>query len=156
VILELLKAPSRAVVLIGGAEDHEIVDFIQQKVGRNCHSAVGASLIQTASLLARARLYLGNDTGPMHIAGLLGVPCVAIFSDRDHQNCWTPFGPGHAILRRPVVCGGCMRETCHTSPPPCLQAIESEEVIARTIAILEGSRASSRKEESEGEVAYST
>lgn len=119
-----------AVVLIGGRGDEEIVAEVQRTIADRCYSALGASLPQTAALLARSVLYLGNDTGPMHLAGLLGVPCVAVFSDRDRRISWHPYGSDHMVLRRSVPCGGCLRTTCFASLPPCLDAIGVDEVLA--------------------------
>lgn len=48
--------------------------------------------------LLAARAYVGNDSGPSHLAGIVGVPTVALFgpSNPDH---WRPLGPGVRVVR---------------------------------------------------------
>jgi ADP-heptose:LPS heptosyltransferase len=47
---------------------------------------------------ARARFYLGHDSGPMHLAALVGTPCVAIFSARAKPGVWFPRGSSNRIF----------------------------------------------------------
>jgi heptosyltransferase II len=55
------------------------------------------SLRQLVALIERCRLLVGNDSGPMHIAGALGVPTVAIFGTG--INLWfAPLGEGHRLI----------------------------------------------------------
>jgi len=41
------------------------------------------SVRQSAAVLTHARVYLGHDSGPMHLAAAVGIPCVAVFSSRN-------------------------------------------------------------------------
>ena len=52
----------------------------------------------SAALLDRARLYLGHDSGPMHLAAAAGTRCVSIFSAQSPPGQWFPFGEGHLNL----------------------------------------------------------
>jgi ADP-heptose:LPS heptosyltransferase len=52
------------------------------------------------ALVARARLFIGCDTGPMHVAAALGRPVVALFGPADPRRTG-PWGKGHAIVRVP-------------------------------------------------------
>jgi heptosyltransferase III len=54
--------------------------------------AAGLPLSQAAALLARCRLYVGNDSGVSHLAAALGVPTVAVFGPTD-PAVWAPLGP---------------------------------------------------------------
>jgi ADP-heptose:LPS heptosyltransferase len=91
-------------------------------------------------MLERCALYVGNDTGTMHLAASVGTPCVAIFSARDNPGKWEPTGPGHIVLRHEVPCAGCMLETCVDNDLECLKAISVDEVLAAIGGRLERTR----------------
>lgn len=46
-----------------------------------------------AAVISRASLYLGNDTGPTHLAAALGVPTIAVFGPKSNPVEWSPRGP---------------------------------------------------------------
>jgi heptosyltransferase-3 len=71
-------------VFIGGAGD-DMTAF------RGYRCVTGAPLGQVKSLLAGASLFVGNDSGPAHIAAALGVPLVVLFGRLDHQLIWAPW-----------------------------------------------------------------
>lgn len=50
------------------------------------------------ALLARARLVIAGDTGPLHMAAALGTPCLGLFGPTDPARNG-PYGPGHAVTR---------------------------------------------------------
>lgn len=128
-VAELSKELGVTFIILGDRFDLESTALIQSKAPDACLSALGASLLQSAGLLARCKLYVGNDTGTMHLAGLLRVPCVTLFSDRDHYSLWVPYGDQHTIIRYSMPCGGCLLENCFASPALCLDAISVREVV---------------------------
>jgi heptosyltransferase III len=52
----------------------------------------------SALAMKKAVFYLGHDTGPMHLAALTNVPCIALFSARSKPGVWFPFGDNHSIF----------------------------------------------------------
>jgi ADP-heptose:LPS heptosyltransferase len=104
------------------------------------------SIKEMAGMLEHCRLFVGNDSGPMHIAAALGVPTVAIF------------GPGSPALTGPAVPAGCLSvvdkrypcspcrqdffRECPAAPsgkPFCLEEIEVEEVVSAALRLLAAS-----------------
>lgn len=89
------------VVLLGPAEMERptvpIVDAI---------SVAGLSLPQVAALLRHCRLYLGNDSGISHLAGVVGAPGVVVFGSTD-PAVWAPRGERLEILHAPERCARC-------------------------------------------------
>ena len=71
-------------VFIGGGAD-PLGPFQRYRV------VAGAGLAQVKSLLAGASLFVGNDSGPAHMAAALGVPVVVLFGRLDHQLVWAPW-----------------------------------------------------------------
>ncbi|MEO8100641.1 MAG: glycosyltransferase family 9 protein [Acidobacteriota bacterium] len=59
-------------------------------------------LYELGCWLARARVYIGNDSGISHLAAAVGVPTIAIFLDSDPE-IWAPRGGHVRILRKPTV-----------------------------------------------------
>ena len=90
------------VCLTGGPADRETAEVALGVAGRTpegVHDLVGqTSLRQLVSLSARARLYVGCDTGPMHVAAACGTPVVALFGPADPRRTG-PFGVGHRVVR---------------------------------------------------------
>ncbi len=83
---------------------------------------------ESAAVLARARVLLGHDSGPMHLAAAVQTPCVAVFAARNKPRVWFPFGPQHRILYHRVSCWGCGLETCIVEQKRCLTSIAVDEV----------------------------
>ena len=57
------------------------------------------SLVELAAVLRQARLFVGSDTGPLHLAAAVGTPCVAIFGASSAAACG-PYGAGHVTIQR--------------------------------------------------------
>jgi hypothetical protein len=67
------------------------------------------NLAQVAALLSRCNVYLGNDSGVTHLAGVLGVRTVAVFGPSD-PRAWAPRGPKVSLLGRRMACAPCDME----------------------------------------------
>ncbi len=92
---------------------------------------------ESAAAFARARIFIGHDSGPMHLAAAVQTPCVAIFAARNLPRVWFPYGPKHRVLYHHVECAGCELETCTVQRKKCLTSITMEEVLAEVHGILE-------------------
>jgi len=100
------------------------------------------SVRQLMALIKRCRLFITNDTGPMHIAQAFGVPLVAIFGPTDPATT-SPFGKGHELIRKPVDCSPCLLRECPIDHR-CMQRIGADEVYAAAVRQLETRNAESR------------
>ena len=115
--------------VLGGPEDQALGDELCNAWGaRSINLAGRLSVYGSAAVLKRCQLYVGNDSGAMHLAGFAGVRCVALFSARDMPGKWNPFGKGHQVLRQPIECEGCMLEICDRKNL-CLTKIEVSSVL---------------------------
>ena len=131
-------------VVFGGSEDEEIGGGLIQRWGRG-YNAAGALGVRAAGVaLKRCELYLGNDTGTMHLAAAGAVKCVAIFSSRERPGVWYPAGTGNHVFRSDIDCEGCGLTVCLTRDIECLRRIDTAAVTAACAELLGGSRSSAQ------------
>ena len=106
----------------------------------------GASLPELAAVMERCALYVGNDSGPMHIAAALGVPTVGIYGSSSPRltSPRSPNGAPHTVVSADFECSPCRErffEECPSPPtedqrPPCLDAVTLEMVLSAVDAAL--------------------
>jgi heptosyltransferase-3 len=116
-------------VVFGGTEDAAMAARLVGKWGRGYNAAGGLSVRAAAAALKRCTIYLGNDTGTMHLAAAVGTPCVAVFSARAHPGLWYPYGSESRVLRAEVECEGCGLEECVQRQNRCLELIDTQSVL---------------------------
>ncbi len=135
----LIKEHKAFLIVLGGAEDGEAGDYLVNTWGRSKSTnwAGKTSYMESAEVLKRCNLYLGNDTGTMHLAAAVGTQCVAIFSARDLKYKWYPYGSNHIVLRQDVPCQHCMLEMCVENKMECILSISEEAVIKACQNVLE-------------------
>jgi ADP-heptose:LPS heptosyltransferase len=133
--------PNRALLLAGSSEESEASDFAaadwQRSGGGPVVNLCGRlTPRESAAAFVRARLFIGHDSGPMHLAAAVGTPCVAIFAARNIPRQWFPYGAQHRILYHHVECAGCGLETCIEQQKKCILSITSDEVLTEIRAAL--------------------
>ena len=115
-------------IIFGGPEDREQGDSLIREWQTGANAAGELTVRQAAAALSFCRLYVGNDTGTMHLAAAVGTQCVAMFSARYFPGCWYPYGSNHIVLRAKVPCEGCLAEKCQEFDTVCLKSISVEDV----------------------------
>lgn len=95
---------------------------------------------ESAAVLKHATVFVGHDSGPMHLATSVGVPCVAIFSSRNKPGVWFPYGNNHQVLYHMSDCYGCGLDVCERYNKKCITSITPEEVTNALDQILSGYR----------------
>ena len=91
---------------------------------------LGADLdpVGLAALVARAKIVIANDSGPMHLAAAVGTPVVALFGPTDPGRTG-PTGVRHDVLDRYVFCSPCYLKECPYGHE-CMRGIEVADVVA--------------------------
>lgn len=127
-LIDQLHRDGHQVVLSAAPDAAEIalLDAIQAQLKQPALSLAGQlSLKELAALTARARLFIGVDSAPMHIAAAMGTPTVALFGPSGDKE-WGPWGVAHRIVAsdahpcRPCGidgCGGSKVSDCLTALP---------------------------------------
>lgn len=85
------------------------------------------TLRETILLINKCNVFIGNDSGPSHIAYCLGIPTIIIFSGTNRKEKWTINLPNLRIIEKDIDCKGCEKEICDKGNM-CIERIEIEEV----------------------------
>ena len=123
------RRPDTSVVLTGSSAETERAAALPTALP--AINLVGkTSILQLGALLERCEICLTCDSGPMHIAAAVGTPTVALFGPTDPVR-HKPYGAGHTVVEKPVVCRPCYRRTCHQQDTPhlCMTEIDPAEVV---------------------------
>ncbi len=87
------------------------------------------NLIELREVIRRAALYVGPDSGPMHIAATTHTPIVALFGPTLPEH-FAPWQAEAAIIAKDLDCRPCKQRECLTQDFRCLQLITVDEVLA--------------------------
>ena len=97
------------------------------------------SICDIGVLLKQSKLFVSNDSGPVHIASSLNVPVISIFGRNDpglSPMRWKPLGEKSFYIHKAISCKKCLAHNCINNFR-CLRSIEPEEVFALIRKILE-------------------
>jgi len=129
------------VVVISDSKDKAFGDRAASAMRRwNLNLSGRTTVGDIASVLRRARLFISNDSGPVHIACAVGAPVVAIFGRNDKglsPKRWGPVGKSDVVLHKDVGCETCLAHNCKISFK-CLEAVTVDDVISAADRILKG------------------
>ncbi len=121
------------VALLGGPHERPLAEAIaEQMPSRPLVLAGSTSLGGLAGVLARLRLLLTNDSGPMHLAAALGVPVVAVFGPTDWRET-APYGARQRVMRAATECAPCKLRECPIDHR-CMTRVDAEAVAAAALA----------------------
>jgi heptosyltransferase III len=134
-LIEEFNTPD--LLILGGLEDRNLANDLLSEWGMNDNNFCGElSLGESAELIRQSDIYIGNDSGIMHLSAMVGTPCVSIFSGRDYPGLWEPFGSNNISIRKDINCSGCMLSECLQNKNACLNLIAVNEVFSAVIKIL--------------------
>ncbi len=110
-------------VVIGAASDVRLPErpYLVQAQGK-------LTLTQSGFLISQAKAFLGSLSGPMHWAGALGTPTIALNSGYSAPSEWSPRSPKSLSLRVDVPCAPCHLRTCWAHDLACLKGLTPERV----------------------------
>src|SRR5213075_725715 len=93
------------ILLVGDSADRQFTVPIARALGERCLDISGApSLLKTAAHIARSRLFVGNDSGLMHLAEAVGVPVVALFGPTVESFGYYPSLAQSRTVERRLAC----------------------------------------------------
>jgi ADP-heptose:LPS heptosyltransferase len=131
VIRSLSSKADVEIALLGGGKDRIPAEQAISASGSGLNACGLFSLEHSAALLNQCSLVICTESGPMHLAGALGIPTVTVFS-RVNKSLpqWFPLGSKHTILYRDVPCGGCSLTECSVDGHPCMTSVTANHILA--------------------------
>ena len=110
------------VVLTCGPGEEDMIGKIASELPKST-ILLGLSIARLAELIRGARLYIGNDSGPMHLAAAVGTPIVALWGSSDSIR-WHPWATPHRVVQNPFECNPCPGYECLVAKSPlCIESI---------------------------------
>lgn len=92
------------------------------------HFVASTDLCESAYLIERARVFVGNDSGPLHLAALLGTPVVGLYGPSS-PDLTAPRGARGEFFYSPVECSPCAQTGCVRPEEHCMLAISPANVL---------------------------
>lgn len=135
-LIRILKLKTAVqVVLVGGNEDIENSLIIRSAVPGVISAAGILKLSQSAALLKRCRLLIGNDSGPLHLGAAVQVPTLGLFGPTDPLQFYPYNPPVHKFIYKSLSCSPCYKfggkiwqYIPRCSKAYCMEQITAEEV----------------------------
>src|SRR6266852_1449122 len=118
----LLQNTDADVILFGTPGESQVADAIVRDLKRAPINLTGKTAIaELPALLSQCHLFLGNDSGAMHVAAAVGLPVVAIFGPTDPEGT-APVTPRVTIVQQKPYCSPCFLRRCPTDHR-CMTAV---------------------------------
>jgi len=141
------RKPERWVVIVGGPSDRDAATRVIQRAkelagtdGERLVAGEGWTLAELRAAMDRAALFVGGDSGPLHVAATSNVPIVALYGPtlpevwKPWRQASLPFAPVEA---GPLPCRPCAQRECIPGDFRCLTAIAPAMVRAAAERLLE-------------------
>jgi len=123
-LIEELKAK---IVLLWGAGEKDLVDRIVRMTKNKPIISCKTNLKELAVLISKCKLFVGGETGPLHIACALNIPTIALIGPTDSVRNG-PYGEGHIVIEKSLPCRGCWKYKCKRLD--CMKLITVDEVFS--------------------------
>lgn len=115
------------VIFFGTASEIDVSRQIISKMRHRRVNLVGQTPIgDLPAFFSRCQLFVGNDSGAMHVAAAVGIPVVAVFGSTDPKGT-APMTPRRTLVRHPVPCSPCFLRECPIDHR-CMFRVETAEV----------------------------
>lgn len=127
-VTDWLTSKGFQVIFVGSDRDLKKIRAILRRLTHKAYNLGGAlSLGELMAIFYMSSLFLGNDSGPMHLAAAMGTPVVGLFGPVDERR-WGPLSHNSMILRGKKVCEDCRkkRKDCHDFP--CITSLKPDKV----------------------------
>jgi len=144
-LAQLLQEQGLRVGILGSPREKELFESTRHLFGSDCVDFVGKCPLRiTMALLKKCELFVGNDSGIMHLAAASGIPMVALFGPQSPVK-FGPWSKHAAVLYKAFPCSPCRQKfftECEPSSrmrPACIEAITVDEVFREVMRLLDTS-----------------
>lgn len=124
------------IILIGtNKERKKIMDIVKDTLQKPI-VITGKSLPQVAEIINRSVLFIGNDSGPMHMANMLKTPSIGLYGPVTPGNAAPLDNENNIYFYKQVECSPCDQQFCRRTENYCMTLISVEEVFSAVEEIL--------------------
>jgi ADP-heptose:LPS heptosyltransferase len=124
----LFREHGLAPVVVLGPGDCELAPAVRKLFPPPALVFDALLLRELIALISRARLFLGNDSGPAHLAGAAGRPAVVIFGSSDSIT-WRPWQVPNRVVQNDFPCNPCRGDRCYAfDQPRCILSVTPDQV----------------------------
>jgi ADP-heptose:LPS heptosyltransferase len=121
--------------LVGGPGEEALGAEIERRLDAPAINLIGrTTLRQLAAVLRECSLYVGNDTGPMHVAAAMNAPVIALFGSSCHHR-FHPWTQNYQVIANKLPCSPCASDPhrdrcveCIYDHPRCMHELPLERV----------------------------
>lgn len=128
------------IILVGSSLELEDSEILLKKYPEIKSFVNKTNLTELKNLLANVDIFIGNDSGPTHIAAAVGVNTITIFGSTDIKHCvkFMPYTGIHEYLKpnEEIKCHPCYKTKCPTNME-CMQSIKVDNILEK-IRIING------------------
>ena len=118
-------------IFIGSHEDRKIIEMDLRSIESFGIDLMGkTSVAELVGVIKEADLFIGNDSGPAHLAAMLNRKVITIFSGANDYRHWAPWTKNLRIINYPVPCSPCEERVCPLKRQVCLEEINVDEVFS--------------------------
>jgi ADP-heptose:LPS heptosyltransferase len=129
-IAESLTARGLQVVLTGAptSEQIEQLESVQSATTLRLACLSSLNIAELVAAISESRIFVGNDSGPAHMAAALKIPLVVLFGPASSVR-WRPWQARAALVQNYFACNPCAMYTCTAfAEPECIRSITTEQV----------------------------
>ncbi|MDD3627160.1 MAG: glycosyltransferase family 9 protein [bacterium] len=119
------------VFIVGGPGDSDLIEEFKNELGQQekiFYFDNEFSILSLAALISKARLFIGNDSGPLHISDAMNTPAIGIFGASSPLR-WGVIKPPHLNIYKQIECNPCDKVKCKFERTKCLEAIQPADII---------------------------
>ena len=134
--LELKEKHKLDIIFVGDDSDVEVIKSIQKDFNFVTFSIAGKfTLLQFSALCNKAKLFIGNESGPLHIAAASSVPAVGLFGPGEPITFY-PYGKKTTFIHHVLECNPCDQIHCVRPESPCIDLITQVEVMEKVVELI--------------------
>lgn len=125
----LIAQKGAQILFVGVKDEIQIITDIQARMqGESINIAGKTTLTELASILHKCNIFIGNDSGPMHLAAAVGIHTIGLYGPGDPTR-FGPVGAKCQTIRRKLDCPPCSGTTCRFGEEGCMSKIQVTDVI---------------------------
>ncbi len=123
------------IVFAGTTEDDPQIEFVKKGLNFDTYSFTdGFSLSEFSSLCNKASFYIGNESGPLHIASVFNIPLIGLYGP-GVPDVFYPTGENSVVIHHVLKCNPCNQIDCVQPENPCINLIGVTDVMNKILQI---------------------